>query len=199
MVGPNYSKPDAEVPPKFKEAGDWVVAQPNDTLPKGKWWEAFEDPALNPLMEQVQVSNQELAAAEARYREARASVDAARSGLFPTLGASAGASRARNTGDRYTVSLDARWELDLWGRIRRTIEAARAGEQASAADLENARLSLQAQLATAYFQLRVTDAAQSLLADTIKAFQRSLEVTQNRLPRRAWPRAWTWCRRRRRS
>ena len=180
MVGPNYSKPDAEVPPKFKEAGDWVVAQPKDTLPKGKWWEAFEDPALNPLMEQVQVSNQELAAAEARYREARASVDAARSGLFPTLGASAGASRARNTGDRYTVSLDARWELDLWGRIRRTIEAARAGEQASAADLENARLSLQAQLATAYFQLRVTDAAQSLLADTIKAFQRSLEVTQNR-------------------
>ena len=180
MVGPNYSKPDAEVPAKFKEAGDWVPAQPKDTLPKGKWWEAFEDPVLNPLMEQVQVSNQELAAAEARYREARASVDAARSGLFPTLGASAGASRARNTGDRYTVSLDARWELDLWGRIRRTIEAARAGEQASAADLENARLSLQAQLATAYFQLRVTDAAQSLLADTIKAFQRSLEVTQNR-------------------
>jgi len=180
MVGPNYAKPDAEVPAQFKEAGDWVTAQPKDALPKGKWWEAFQDPALNPLMEQVQVSNQELAAAEARYREARASVDAARSGLFPTLGASAGASRARNTGDRYTVSLDARWELDLWGRIRRTIEAARAGEQASAADLENARLSLQAQLATAYFQLRVTDAAQSLLADTIKAFQRSLEVTQNR-------------------
>jgi NodT family efflux transporter outer membrane factor (OMF) lipoprotein len=180
MVGPNYTKPDAEVPAQFKEAGDWVPAQPKDTLPKGKWWEAFQDPVLNPLMEQVQVSNQELAAAEARYREARAAVGAARSGLFPTLGASAGASRARSTGDRYTVALDARWELDLWGRIRRTIEAARAGEQASAADLENARLSLQAQLATAYFQLRVTDAAQSLLNETIQAFQRSLEVTQNR-------------------
>src|SRR5690349_12418362 len=76
MVGPNYAKPDAEVPAQFKEAGDWVPAQPKDMLPKGKWWEAFQDPVLNPLMEQVQVSNQELAAAEARYREARASVDA---------------------------------------------------------------------------------------------------------------------------
>jgi NodT family efflux transporter outer membrane factor (OMF) lipoprotein len=180
-IGPNYSKPDVEVPAQYKEAtGDWVVAQPKDATPKGKWWEGFQDSTLNALMEQVQVSNQDLAAAEARYRQSSAAVAAARSGLFPTLGASAGASRSRGTGDRYTVALDARWELDLWGRIRRTIEAARAGEQASAADLENARLSLQATLATAYFQLRVTDAAQSLLEDTIKAFQRSLEVTRNR-------------------
>jgi NodT family efflux transporter outer membrane factor (OMF) lipoprotein len=92
----------------------------------------------------------------------------------------ASASRARATGDRYSVSLDANWEIDLWGRIRRLVEAARAGEEASAADLENAKLSLQAQLATAYFQLRVTDTAQSLLDDTIRAFQSSLAVTQNR-------------------
>jgi NodT family efflux transporter outer membrane factor (OMF) lipoprotein len=128
----------------------------------------------------VQVSNQDLRAAEARYREARSNVQAARSQLFPTLGASANAARTRATGDRYTVALDANWEIDLWGRIRRLVEAARAGEAASAADLENARLSLQASLATAYFDLRVTDAAQSLLEDTIKAFQRSYDVTQNR-------------------
>jgi NodT family efflux transporter outer membrane factor (OMF) lipoprotein len=179
-IGPNYSKPQVEVPTRYKEAGDWVVAQPLDGAPKGKWWEAFRDPALDALEEQVQVSNQELAAAEARHRQASASVAAARSGLFPTLGASAGASRTRASGERYSVSLDARWEIDLWGRIRRTIEAARAGEQASAADLENARLSLQSTLATAYFQLRVSDATQALLDETIKAFQRSLEVTRNR-------------------
>jgi len=180
-IGPNYSKPDAEVPAQFKEAGgDWVLAQPADAMPKGKWWEVFQDPVLNALEEQVQVSNQDLRAAEARYREARAAVQAARSQFFPTIGGSASAARARNTPDRYQVSLDANWELDLWGRIRRLTEAATTGEQASAADLENARLSLQAQLATTYFQLRVTDAAQSLLDDTITAFQRSYEVTQNR-------------------
>jgi NodT family efflux transporter outer membrane factor (OMF) lipoprotein len=140
----------------------------------------FQDPVLNALEEQVQVSNQDLRAAEARYREARAAVQAARSQFFPTIGGSASAARSRNTPDRYQVSLDANWELDLWGRIRRLTEAATTGEQASAADLENARLSLQAQLATTYFQLRVTDAAQSLLDDTITAFRRSYEVTQNR-------------------
>jgi len=180
-IGPNYENPGTEVPAQFKEAGgDWVVAKPADAVPKGKWWEVFQDPVLNALEEQVQVSNQDLRAAEARYREARAAVQAARSQFFPTIGGSASAARSRNTPDRYQVSLDANWELDLWGRIRRLTEAATTGEQASAADLENARLSLQAQLATTYFQLRVTDAAQSLLDDTITAFQRSYEVTQNR-------------------
>ena len=179
-VGPNYDKPETVVPEQYKEAGDWVVAKPSDAVPKGKWWEAFQDPVLNELEEQVHVSNQDLRAAEARYREARAAVSAARSQLFPTIGVGANASRARNTGDRYSVSLDANWEIDLWGRIRRLVEAASAGEEASAADLENAKLSLQAQLATAYFQLRVTDTAQSLLDDTIKAFERSLVVTRNR-------------------
>ncbi len=179
-IGPNYSKPDAAVPQQFKEAGDWVVAQPKDAAPKGKWWEVFGDPVLDSLEEQVSVTNQSLAAAEARYRQAHSAVAAARSGLLPTLGAGGGASRARGTGNRYTVSLDAQWEIDLWGRIRRLVEAARAGEAASAADLEAARLSLQAELATNYFQLRVVDTGRDLLADTVKAFESSYKVTQNR-------------------
>ena len=179
-IGPNYSKPPVEVPAQWKEAGDWVVAQPRDASPKGKWWEAFNDPVLNGLEEQVEVSNQTLAAAEARYRQARAAVQSARSQFFPTLGGSANASRARGTGNLYRVSLDASWEIDLWGRIRRLVEAARANEQASAADLEAAKLSIGAELATNYFQLRVTDVTRDLLDDTVKAFQSSYDVTQNR-------------------
>ena len=179
-IGPNYSKPEAIVPAQWKEAGDWVVAQPKDAAPKGKWWEAFNDPVLDSLEQQVSVTNQSLAAAEARYRQARAAVASARSGLFPTVGANAGASRARGTANRYSVALDAQWEIDLWGRVRRLVEAARAGEEASAADLEGVRLSLQAELATNYFQLRVTDVQRDLLADTVKAFESSYKVTQNR-------------------
>jgi NodT family efflux transporter outer membrane factor (OMF) lipoprotein len=179
-VGPNYSKPEVEVPAQWKEAGDWVVAKPKDDAPKGKWWEAFGDALLNGLVGQVEVSNQTLKAAEARYRQARAAVTAARASLFPSIGASASANRARGTGNRYTVSLDANWEVDLWGRIRRLLEAARGEEQASAADLEAARLSLQAELATDYFQLRVTDAQIDLLDETVKAFEASYKVTQNR-------------------
>ncbi|HEX7558307.1 MAG TPA: efflux transporter outer membrane subunit [Usitatibacter sp.] len=194
-IGPNYSKPPVEVPSQWKEAGDWVVAQPKDASPKGKWWEAFNDPVLNGLEEQVEVSNQTLAAAEARYRQARAAVQSARSQLFPIFSGSGGGTRNRSGtsqvdssglviggGSRtnYTVSVDARWEIDVWGRIRRLVEAARAGEQASAADLEAAKLSIRAELATNYFQLRVTDVTRDLLDDTVKAFQSSYDVTQNR-------------------
>jgi NodT family efflux transporter outer membrane factor (OMF) lipoprotein len=183
-IGPNYSRPEAEAPPAYKEAGDWVVARPSDAVPKGKWWEAFKDPVLNGLMEQVDASNQTLRAAEARYTQARASVAAARSGLFPSVGGSAGASRSRrgqaDTTSSYSIGLDAGWEIDLWGRIRRQIEASRAGEQAGAADLENVRLSLRAQLATTYFLLRVADVQRTLLDDSIKAFQTSLDIANNR-------------------
>ena len=179
-IGPPYSKPEAIVPEQYKEAGDWVVAQPKDAMPKGKWWEVFGDPVLDSLEEQVNVTNQSLASAEARYRQAHAAVAAARSGFFPALGGSAGATRARATGNRYSVAIDAQWEIDLWGRIRRLVEATRAGEEASAADLEAARLSLQAELATNYFQLRVLDVGRDLLAGTVKAFESSYKVTQNR-------------------
>ena len=93
-IGPNYSRPDVEVPAQWKEAGDWVVAKPSDAAPKGKWWDVFNDPVLNALEEQVNISNQTLKVSEARYRQAHAAVQAARSGLFPTLGGSAGATRS---------------------------------------------------------------------------------------------------------
>ena len=183
-IGPNYSKPQVETPAAYKEAGDWVKATPSDAVPKGKWWEIFGDPVLNGLMEQVEVSNQTLKAAEARYTSARASVAAARSGLFPTLGAGADAGRSRRGSDgstrSYSVTLNASWEVDLWGRIRRLVEASRAGEEASAADLANVRLSMQAELATNYFQLRVTDVQRELLDDTVKAFDASFKIAQNR-------------------
>lgn len=184
-IGPEYSQPEVETPAAFKEAsGDWVVAQPSDDAPRGTWWQVFDDPVLSDLMEQVTVSNQTLAAAEARYRQARAAVQSARAGLFPSVGASSGASRAgrgeSGSDTSYSVALDARWEIDLWGRVRRLIEASRAGEQASAADLQSVHLSLQAELATNYFQLRVTDVQRQLLDDTAKAFESSLRVTRNR-------------------
>ncbi len=184
-IGPEYERPVVEMPAAFKEAaGEWVVAQPRDMAPKGEWWKAFGDPVLDGLMQQVSVSNQTLQAAEARYRQARVAVQSARAGLFPSVGASAGASRSRRgeggASSSYDIGLDARWEIDLWGRVRRLVEASRAGEAASAADLENARLSLQAQLAINYFQLRSTDAQRTLLEDTVKGFEASLKVTQNR-------------------
>ncbi|HEX5129951.1 MAG TPA: efflux transporter outer membrane subunit [Usitatibacter sp.] len=184
-IGPDYERPAVETPAAYKESKDWSPARPADAVAKGKWWEVFGDPVLNGLVEQVSVSNQTLAAAEARYRQASAAVGAARSNLFPSIGADAGATRAgRGTSSSgnttYDASLDARWEIDLWGRVRRQVEASRAGEQASEADLENARLSLQAQLASAYFSLRVADAGRELLLENIKAFETSYRIAQNR-------------------
>ena len=184
-VGPDYERPKVETPAAFKEAaGNWAVARPQDAVPKGEWWKVFNDPVLDGLMAQVSVSNQTLAAAEARYRNARSAVQLARSGLFPTVGASAGARRSGRGSDgstsSYDIGIDARWEADLWGRVRRLVEASSAGAEASAADLENVRLSLQAELATSYFLLRTTDVAAELLDDTVKAFEQSLRVTRNR-------------------
>lgn len=184
-IGPTYTKPDVQPPASFKEGGaEWRQAQPRDAEPRGKWWEGFQDPVLSGLLEQVEVSNPTLAAAEARYRQARTQVQAARSQLFPTVGASAGASRSRRgeggSSSSYDLGLDARWEPDLWGRVRRTVEAARATTAASAGDLESVKLSLQAELATNYFQLRATDAQKRLLDDSVVAFDRSLTVTRNR-------------------
>jgi NodT family efflux transporter outer membrane factor (OMF) lipoprotein len=185
-VGPNYEKPEIAQPQKYKEFGDWLVANPNDAAPKGEWWKVFRDPVLDELMRLVEVDNQNLRAAEARYRAARAQVAAARAGLFPTIGLTGGANRAKSSGDvnasatRYTVALEAQWEIDLWGRVRRQIEAGSAGAEASAADLENLRLSIQAELATSYFQLRVTDTAMDVLQQLIVAFRRSLDIAHNR-------------------
>ena len=188
-VGPDYRKPEVAAPAAYKEAGTWVVAKPSDTVPKGKWWEAFRDPVLNGLAEQVEVSNQSLAAAAARYRQAQAATAGARSSYFPVLGYDVNGQRqgqgtglvtGSGVGNRYTAELNAKWEVDLWGGIRRQVEAASAAQQASEADLNNARLSLQAQLVTNYFLLRVADMNVALLEDTVKAFETSLKMTQNR-------------------
>jgi len=198
-VGPSYKRPDAPQVASFKEAsGDWIVAQPADAAPKGQWWAVFNDPILDGLVDEANKGNFTLAAAEARYRQTYAAIAAARSQLFPNLGVNVGASRSGNgnsgsvavdssgnavaggNATRYNIALDAGWEPDLWGRVRRQVEAARAGAEASRADLEAARLSLDAQLATAYFQLRATDAQIVLIQDTVKAFETNYQLTRNR-------------------
>lgn len=187
-VGPDYKQPDAPVAPVYKEAGDWLSATPNDEAQRGAWWQAFQDPQLNALLEQVDVSNQTLMQAEAQYRQATALLRQTRAGFLPTVGVDAsvqraggnnGSSTVTNIGNRYSLSADASWELDLWGRVRRSVEASAANAKASAADLASVRLSTQAQLAQSYFLLRVTDEQKRLLDETVTGYDRSLQLTQN--------------------
>jgi NodT family efflux transporter outer membrane factor (OMF) lipoprotein len=198
-VGPDYVRPSVGVPAAYKELDDWKVAQPNDEVLRGAWWELFADLQLNALERQVDISNQNLVAAEAQVRQARALVRAARAGYFPTAAAGASVSRSRQSSNvggvsgtagsvsapgrtttEYALPLDVAWELDLWGRIRRTVESSRASAQASAADLEAARLSAQAELAQDYFELRALDRQKQLLDATVSAYEKSLELTRNR-------------------
>jgi NodT family efflux transporter outer membrane factor (OMF) lipoprotein len=169
----------------------WRAATPADALPRGDWWTAFNDPDLDALMKRVDVSNFNLRAAEARVRQARALADSARAGYFPTIGAGATAARSKSPSlpnapsttaavSTYSATVNASWELDLWGKVRRAVEAGDAGWQASAADLETARLSARAQLATSYFTLRLTDGFRQILEDTVAAYERSLVLTRNR-------------------
>ena len=191
-VGPDYKRPDAEVASTYREAGEWKPAQPRDDLDRGKWWQVFGDPRLNALVEQVEISNQNVLAAEARFRRARALVAASRSTYFPTLDADVSVTRSRSpagaiggtTAGRVitnrSASLSAGWEADLWGRLRRAVESSEASAQAGAADLAAARLSAQGELASNYFQLRALDAQKQLLEDNVAAFRRSLDLTKNR-------------------
>ena len=195
-VGPNYVRPAAEIPGAYKEVEGWKVAQPKDHLVRGAWWEIFDDPQLNALEEQANISNQSVMVAEAQFRQARALVQAARANYFPTVTVGASYTRSRasaNVGgvtgttvasptptSNYMLVADASWEPDLWGRVRRTVEASKAAAQASAADLESTRLLVQAELAQDYFLLRVLDGQKQLLDETVVAFQKSLELTTNR-------------------
>lgn len=187
-VGPDYKRPDAPAAPNYKEAGDWLSATPSDNAPRGAWWEAFQDPQLNELEKQVVISNQTLAQAEAQYRQATALLRQTRAGFLPTVSADASVQRSGGNnsgtgtaviGNRYSLSLDAAWELDLWGRVRRSVEASAAEAKASEADLASARLSTQAQLAQSYLQLRITDEQKRLLDETVTGYERSLQLTQN--------------------
>jgi NodT family efflux transporter outer membrane factor (OMF) lipoprotein len=187
-VGPDYVRPPAVVPEAYKEMKGWKVAEPMDHLVRGKWWELFNDPQLSALEDQVDISNQNIAGAEAQFRQARALVQAARSAYFPT--ATIGPSFTRSfqanplapTGpvSLYSLPVDVSWEPDLFGRVRRSVESARATAQATAADLEGVRLTIQAEVAQDYFQLRTLDAQKQILIETVAAFQKSLELTKNR-------------------
>jgi len=191
-VGPRYSRPQAPSAPEFKERPpNWKQAQPADQVVRGKWWEIFQDPQLNALEEQVSVSNQNLKAAQAQFLQARALVRLNRADLYPTVTAGVSASRSRlslngpRTGSipdftDLVLPADVTYEADVWGRVRRTVEAARANAQASAADVESVSLSVHAELAADYFQLRTLDAEEQLLRDTVTAFRKALELTENR-------------------
>jgi NodT family efflux transporter outer membrane factor (OMF) lipoprotein len=204
-VGPDYVRPTMISPDAYKELDGWKIAHPRDSLPRGTWWEIFDDQQLNDLEARVSISNQNLAVAEAQYREARALVREARAAYFPTVTLGLGFTRSRQSTtftsgsggtsssgtsgvsgssgraqSDFQVGLDFSWELDVWGRIRRTVESNRAGAQASAGDLEAARLSFQAELAQDYFQLRTLDAQKQLLDETVSAFEKFLRLTQDR-------------------
>lgn len=182
VVGPDYVKPAAIVPAHYKEIKGWKLGQPRDDYEKGAWWEVFHDPLLNALESQVAISNQTLKADEANYRQAQALIAEARAQLLPSLTLNGSAQRANSTGrplTTFSIEGDASWTPDIWGKVRRAIEGQAAGAQATAADLANAKLSAQSSLASAYFQLRETDSLHDLLDDTIKQYQRALEITQN--------------------
>jgi len=178
-VGPDYVRPAAEMPATFKEAKDWKQAQPKDDIVRNKWWEIFGDSELNKLEEQVDISNQNVKAAEAQFRQARALIAEARAGFFPTLSGTGGATRGTGGINTYLASLGATWEPDVWGRIRRTMEANEANAQANFADLQSAKLSAQALLATDYLSLRVADEQKRLLDQTVANYTRSLTLTKN--------------------
>jgi NodT family efflux transporter outer membrane factor (OMF) lipoprotein len=191
-IGPNYVRPTVEVPAAYKENVGWQLAQPQDAALRGDWWEIFNEPRLNAFESQVEVSNQNVALAEAQFRQARALVQQARAAYFPTVTAGVGVTNsslsttiARSAGSRfssmlYSLPVDVSWEIDVWGRIRRLVESSQASAQASAADLETARLSAQIELAQDYFQLRALDTEKRLLDQSAADFQKSLDLTTNR-------------------
>lgn len=182
---PKYELPVVDTPVAFKEgAGAWVPAAPADTLERGPWWELFDDPTLNALAAQVEVNNQNVAAAVANYAQARALTREQRASLFPQVGLDAGADRSgRNNGgaaSRYQVNIGVNWEPDVFGRLRLGVQTARAGEQIAEADLAAARLAAQGELAANYFGLREADVARGILEDTIEGYVRALQIARNR-------------------
>ena len=200
-VGPDYVKPEAPVPAAYKEAWKpgplekgWQRARPNETIDRGAWWSIYHDPILDGLERQIDISNQNLKAAAAAFREAEATVTAARAQFFPTGRLSGSATRSRSSGNsapqagfgggiqnQFLAETTVSWVPDLWGSVRRLVESDVANAQASAATLANARLAAQAQLATAYVELRVADELTRLLQASVKAYTQALQITRNQL------------------
>jgi NodT family efflux transporter outer membrane factor (OMF) lipoprotein len=199
-VGPNYHRPDAPVPKQFKEAEGWKPAEPREAASGAAWWSVYEDPTLDELEKQIDISNQTLKQSEANWREAVAVVSAARAQYFPTIGVTATGERSGGPGaalaaaasnggttlprvshpiNQFELAGTASWDLDIWGKIRRTVESDIANAQASEADLAAARLSAQATLATDYIELRIADELKQLLDETVDGYKRALTITQN--------------------
>jgi len=198
-VGPDYSREPAPVPTTYKELKGWKHATPSDDLARGNWWAPFRDPRLDTLLREVEISNQTVAAAAAAYEQSRAIITEAQSALFPTATAGYGVTRTRTgalagtTGGsavgfglgtryttQYTAPINGSWDLDVWGKVRRTIEADTSLAQASAADLDNAKLSAQAQLATAYFNLLAADSLRDLLHRAAAQYRETYQITLNK-------------------
>jgi NodT family efflux transporter outer membrane factor (OMF) lipoprotein len=203
MVGPKYVKPAVPLSPAYKEATpdiykestDWHIAQPADAAQRGEWWRIFGDEQLNGLEPLVAANNQDLKVADARFREARALIRFNHASLYPTVSTtpfagglrestnrpyfSASASRGNGVGD-IQLPIDLNYEIDVWGRVRRTVSAAREEAQASAGDRQTVMLSLQAELAVDYFEARSADAQEKLLNDTVKSYEEAYRITNNR-------------------
>jgi NodT family efflux transporter outer membrane factor (OMF) lipoprotein len=209
MVGPKYARPTAPVPPAFKESPpdtfketrDWKFAQPGAPDLPAKWWETFGDPELTALEEQVAAGNQDLKIAEARFRQARSMIRFNRASEFPTISTNPSVASLRDSQNQpyfplpakptgqFALPFDLSYEVDLWGRVRRTVNASREEAQATAADLATATLSIQAELAYDYFELRAADAQKQLLDDTVKAYTDALRLTENRFEGGASPKS----------
>jgi NodT family efflux transporter outer membrane factor (OMF) lipoprotein len=211
MVGPKYTKPSVPMAPAFKESATadttqqdgWRMAHPSDQIARGNWWESYDDSQLNALEDQIDSANQTLKIAEANYRQARTAIRFSRSAEAPTIGVSPNISSVRESANQpyfpadlanggegnFELPVDLSWEIDLWGRVRRSVTAAKEQAQASAADEAAVRLSLHSELAIDYFELRSADAQKQLLDDTVKAYTEALQLTQNRFEGGAAPKS----------
>ena len=193
VVGPKYHQPAVPAPPAYKEVGDWKPAEPNDQNLGGNWWTVFQDPQLDALELQVNVSNQNLKSAEAQFQQARAALRYNRADYYPTVTAGPSATRTRVSANAPTGSLlrgvtyndfvfpfDVSYQADVWGRVRKTVESSREQAQASAADLATVNLGMHADLAVDYFQARSLDAEEQLLNTTVTQYEQALELNESR-------------------
>ncbi|HKX62065.1 MAG TPA: efflux transporter outer membrane subunit [Verrucomicrobiae bacterium] len=191
-VGPDYQPPTNNAPAAFRDAPEWKEATPSDSLPKGPWWEVFKDAALNALMERATTNNQSLRAALARFDQARATARIERADFFPRFDFNPEAKRDRfsrnedpdlgvNSATSIRVPVDLSYEIDLWGRVRRSFQSARAEAQASAADFHNALLSVQAEVTQRYFNLRSIDRQRAIVRISIRLRQEARDVLQARV------------------
>ena len=193
-LGPKYKSPAVPAPPAYKEMGNWKTAQPSDQHLGGNWWEIFQDPQLNTLEEQINVSNQNLKAAVAQYQESRAALRYVRADYYPTVTTSPAATRQQYSNNRppqssnfdgltfndFVLPVNFSYQANVWGRVSRSVEASREQAQATAADLAVINLSMHSALAVDYFAARTLDAEEKLLQDTVTQYQQALQLNEDR-------------------